>query len=70
MKTLRQTPAFTARPAKGTGKVTITARDRESRPLQRTVRPRTWAILSTYPDDTFDAACVWDLGIGIFQKTV
>jgi hypothetical protein len=69
MKTLRQTPAFTARPAKRPGKVTITARDRESRPLQRTVRSRTWAQLNAYPDDTFDAACVWDLGIGIFQKT-
>lgn len=69
MKTLRQTSAFIARQAKRPGHVTITARDRESRPLRRTIRPRTWEALNSYSDSTFDAACVWDLGIGIFQKT-
>lgn len=69
MKTLRQTQHYTARTSKRPGTVTITARDRDSRPLQRTIRARTWAQLNSYSDSTFDAACVWDLGIGIFQKT-
>lgn len=69
MKLLRQTNSFTARPAKRPGKVTIVARDAESTPRTRTVTARTWAQLRTYSDDTFDASCVWDLGIGIFQKT-
>lgn len=69
MKLLRKTTGYTARPAKSPGKVTIVARDTDSTPRSRTVTARTWAQLDTYPDSTFDAACVWDLGIGIFQKT-
>jgi hypothetical protein len=69
MKTLRKTSSFIARPAKQAGRVTITARDPDSTPRRRTVTALTWAELSSYSDATFDAACVWDLGIGIFQKT-
>lgn len=69
MKLLRQTTSFIARPAKRQGKVTIIARHAESTPRSRTVTARTWAQLNSYPDSTFDASCVWDLGIGIFQKT-
>lgn len=69
MKLLRKTQGFTARPAKRSGAVTIKASDTESTPRQRTVTARTWEEMKSYSDSTFDAACVWDLGIGIFQKT-
>lgn len=69
MKTIRTTQYFTAVPAKRPGFVTIKARAADVTPRQRTVRPRTWAELQTYADDTFDAACSWNLGIAAFLKT-
>lgn len=69
MKILRKTSGFTAHPAKRHGKITIISRDRDSTPRSRTITARTWAELNRYNDSTFDASCVWDLGIGIFQKT-
>lgn len=65
---LRNTRYFIAFAAKRTGFVTIKARATDVTPRQRTVRPRTWAILQTYADDTFDAACAWELGIAAFVK--
>lgn len=69
MKTiLRKTEHFTAVAAKRPGYVTIRANSRNVTPSSRTVKPKTWAELSSYSDSTFETSVAWELGVGAFSK--
>jgi hypothetical protein len=66
---LRWTTGFIAREVPGGGgAVRITARG-GALPRSRTVSAATWRELELYGDATFDAACVLDLGIGVWRAT-
>lgn len=66
IETLRETESFKL--LKRGDSYNIVAKPRDVTPKQRLIRKDTADELLTYSDESFDMSCVWDLGVGVFEK--
>lgn len=66
MERLRETDSFKL--VKHGNSYNVVAKPRNVTPKTRLIREDTARELLTYSDETFDMSCVWDLGVGVFER--
>jgi hypothetical protein len=65
-ETLRETDSFKL--IRAGGKYRVQAKPSNVTPRSRMIRADTAEELLRYSDESFDGSCVWDLGVGVFEK--
>lgn len=66
METLRETESFKL--VKHGSSYNVIAKPRNVTPKTRLIREDTARELLTYSDESFDMSCVFDLGVGVFER--
>ena len=66
METLRETDSFKL--VRHGDAYNVVAKLRNVTPKIRLIREDTARELLTYSDESFDMSCVWDLGVGVFER--
>ena len=66
MTTLRETESFQL--LQHGNSYNVVCKDRDATPRQLLIRKDTALELLTYSDESFDMSCVWDLGVGVFER--
>jgi hypothetical protein len=66
METLRETDSFKL--VKHGNSYNVVAKPRNVTPKIRLIREDTARELLSYSDESFDMSCVWDLGVGVFER--
>ncbi len=64
--TLRETNSFKL--VKDGNSYQVEAKPSNVTPRKLRIREDTARELLTYSNESFDGACVWDLGVGVFEK--
>lgn len=66
VKTLRETDSFKL--VWQGNKYKVIAKPRSVTPKSLRIREDTARELLTYSEQSFDMSCVWDLGVGVFER--